>query len=280
LEELLGVTVLGSLPYLGGWRWRHHPEHWVLRAPWSEYSEALRRAYIELTLIGLGGRPRTVAFTSALPGDGKTSTLLALGRLLSETGRRVVAVDLNLRKPTLHRAAKLNVDIGLGEWYDRNLDFRANAKALVYKDPASRLRLIPAGKLTADPGVLLHSQRFAELLAGLWSDFDVVLLDTSPVLAVVDAQIVSALADVTILLVRAGRTPKRSVGEAFALLSRATGVVPQVVFNAADRSEVVPTRGHGLGAYYLIEPGAAASAARQLPGGTGDAGSGSMSAGG
>lgn len=272
LEELLGVALLGTLPALGGWRSRHHPEHWVLNAPWSEYSEALRRAYTELTLIGSAERPRTVAFVSALPGDGKTSTLLALGRLLSETGRRVVAVDLNLRKPTLHKAAKLNVGMGLGEWYDRNLNFGEEIDALAHRDPASRLRLIPAGKLTADPGMLLHSQRFGELLAMLRRNFDVVLLDTPPVLAVVDPQIVSALADATVLLVRAGHTPKRSVLEAFALLSRATGVAPQVILNAADRSEAVPARGHGLGVYYLIEPGVAASAGRRLPDGTGGAG--------
>lgn len=268
LEELLGVTVLGTLPSLGNWRSLRHPEHWVLRAPWSEYSEALRRAYTELSLLTSGDPPRTILFASGLPGEGKTSTVLALGRLLSETGRRVIAIDLNLRKPTLHKAAKLRVGKGLGEWYDQNLDFGKEVGDLVHQDPMSALKLIPAGRLAADPGMLLHSERFAELLVAIRESYDIVLLDSSPVLAVVDAQIISAMADATILLVRAGRTPRRSAVEAFVLLSRAAGIVPQVVLNAADRTEAVPAHGHGLGAYYLIEPSVRAGSVhpfRRLP---------------
>lgn len=263
LESLLGATVLGILPALGSWRVRHHPEHWVLSAPWSEYSEALRRLYTELLLISVGARPRTILFASALPGDGKTSTLLALGRLLSGTGRRVIAIDLNLRKPTLHKAAKLPVDEGLGEWYDQERDVDMAAGNLVYQDSLSALKILPAGRLAADPGVLLQSDRFAELLNVVHSQFDVVLLDSSPVLAVVDAQMISALADATVLLVRAGKTPRRSVIEAFTQLSRVAGIAPQVVLNGADRSELVPARGHGLGVYYLVEP--AGSAALRHP---------------
>jgi Mrp family chromosome partitioning ATPase len=104
--------------------------------------------------------------------------------------------------------------------------------------------------LQADPGVLIGSARFEGLLDTLRRDFDVVLLDSSPLLAVVDAQVLARLADVTVLLVRAGRTTRASVTEAHSLLASACNVPPQVVLNAARQREEVPDYGHGLGAYY------------------------------
>lgn len=107
--------------------------------------------------------------------------------------------------------------------------------------------------MRADPGILLGSARFARLIGSLRVDFDVVLLDSSPVLAVVDAQILACLADTTVLLVREGRAPRACAAEAFALLTRARGIAPRVVLNAARQHEVVSPRGYGLDAYYADE---------------------------
>lgn len=247
LQRLLGNSVLGSLPLLRGrWFRAQSPARWVLRAPYSEYSEALRRMYTQLALANPDTPPRVVLFTSPLPNEGKTSTLLALGRLLAGTGRKVVAVDLNLRKPTLHQAAGLSVDGGLGAWFNAAPD----RPLPLQRDPASDLQLLPLGRLQVDPGVLMGSARFESLLEALRRDFDVVLLDSSPLLAVVDAQVLACLADVTVLLVRAGRTTRASAVEAHALLARTCNVTPRVVLNAARQREEVPDYGHGLGAYY------------------------------
>jgi len=247
LETLLGVSTLATLPLLGpSWRRRSQPSQWVLRAPHCEYSEALRRMHTELLLENLSDPPRVVLFTSPLPSEGKTSTLLALGRLLAGTGKKVIAVDLNLRKPTLHRAAGLPAKAGIGEWFDST----DQAPQRLWQDPQSKLWLLPAGRVRADPGVLLASARFASLLGALRAEFDVVLLDSSPVLAVVDAQILACLADTTVLLVRAGKTTGPSAAEAFALLARVSAAVPHVVLNAARQREAVPAYGHGLSAYY------------------------------
>ena len=144
-------------------------------------------------------------FTSALPGEGKTSTVLALGRLLAGTGRKVVAVDLNLRKPTLHRAAGLSTAVGIGEWFDGPDEARRRS---CYRDPLSDAAAAAGRSRHADPGMLLGSDRFARPAGGMRAEFDVVLLDSSPVLAVVDAQILACLADDAVLLVRADRTPR------------------------------------------------------------------------
>jgi len=262
LEDLLGIDALGALPLLRGpWRGRRQPARWVLRAPRSEYSEALRRMHTELLLENLGDPPRVVLFTSSLPSEGKTSTLLALGRLLAGTGRKVIAADLNLRKPTLHTAAGIADEGGIGEWFDGTDE----APRQLYHDPLSTLCLLPAGQVRADPGILLGSARFARLIGSLRADFDVVLLDSSPVLAVVDAQILACLADTTLLLVREGQTPRACAAEAFALLTRARGIAPRVVLNAARQHEVVPPRGYGLDAYYADEAPRPV-AVRRLPG--------------
>jgi capsular exopolysaccharide synthesis family protein len=247
LEQLLGTPVLAALPQVRGRRIGFHPPvRWVLRAPRSEYSEALRRMYTQLTLADLRNPPRVVLFTSPLPGEGKTTTMLALGRLLAGTGRRVVTVDLNLRKPTLHAAAGVSASSGLGEWF-RAADDRPPP---LYPDPLSTLQVLPAGRLYVDPGVLLTSDRFEGLLATLRRDFDVVLLDSSPLLAVVDAQVLACAVDATVLLVRAGQTTRASAAEAYALLERACTTPLHVVLNAARQRDEVPAYGHGLAAYY------------------------------
>jgi capsular exopolysaccharide synthesis family protein len=208
--------------------------------------------YTQLTLADLRNPPRVVLFTSPLPGEGKTTTMLALGRLLAGTGRRVVTVDLNLRKPTLHAAAGVSASSGLGEWF-RAADDRPPP---LYPDPLSTLQVLPAGRLYVDPGVLLTSDRFEGLLATLRRDFDVVLLDSSPLLAVVDAQVLACAVDATVLLVRAGRTSCASAAEAYALLERACATPLHVVLNAARQRDEVPAYGHGLSAYYPdMEPG-------------------------
>lgn len=253
LERLLGTPPLGSLPLVRNrWAGPVPPPRWVLRAPHSEYSEALRRIHTQLGLNDLHHPPRVVLFTSPLPGEGKTSTLLALGRLLAGTGRRVVAVDLNLRKPTLHTAAGVVAASGLGDWFGAT----DNRPPPLYTDPASTLQVLPAGRVHADPGVLLTSERFEALLAMLRRDFDVVLLDSSPLLAVVDAQVLACAVDATVLLVRAGRTSCASAAEAYALLERACATPLHVVLNAARQRDEVPAYGHGLSAYYPdMEPG-------------------------
>jgi capsular exopolysaccharide synthesis family protein len=247
LQRLLGSPVAGSLPLLRGrWAGFQSPARWVLRAPHSEYGEALRRMHTQLALGDLNSPPRVLLFTSALPGEGKTSTLLALGRLLANTGRKVVAVDMNLRKPTLHQAAGLKVARGLGDWFQA----ADNQRLRLHKDPLSALQVLPAGRLQVDSSVLLSSSWFEAMLISLRRDFDVVLLDSSPVLAVVDAQVLACMADATVLLVRAGRAPRAAVAEAHALLTQTCGAPPRVVLNAATQREEVPDYGHGLGAYY------------------------------
>lgn len=245
LARVLNTPVLASLPLLRGrWMGRQPPARWVLRAPQSEYAEALRRMYLQLVLT-TRSPPQVLLFTSPLPGEGKTSTLLALGRLLAATGRKVVAVDLNLRKPTLHQAAGLSAPVGLGEWLRAN-DGRAPP---CYPDPLSDLQLLPAGRLHVDAGMAMASGRLEVLLAGLRKEFDVVLLDSSPVLAVVDAQVLAGLVDDVVLLVRADRTSRASAAEAFALLEQGP-TPPHVVLNAVRQREEVPAYGHGLSAYY------------------------------
>lgn len=245
LARLLGTSVLAALPRVKGrWLGLQEPPRWVLRAPQSEYAEALRRLYIQLVLT-TRSPPQVVLFTSPLPGEGKTTTLLALGRLLAATGRKVVAVDLNLRKPTLHSAAGLAVPHGLGEWL-RASDGRAPP---CYPDPLSELQLLPAGRVHVDAGVLMASGRLETLLATLRKEFDVVLLDSSPVLAVVDAQVLAGMADDVVLLVRAGHTTRASAAEAYALLEQGP-TPPHVVLNAARHRDEVPAYGHGLSTYY------------------------------
>jgi polysaccharide biosynthesis transport protein len=247
LESTLGVVGTGAIPTLRRRWWRREvPHRAVLRAPHSSYAEALRRVHTTLLLGNPHSPPRLIMVTSALPDEGKTTTVLALGRLLANAGYRVAAVDLNLRRPTLHRAAGIRQGAGFAQWHDEEYEFGA----IMRRDPHSPLDILPAGKLRTDPSLALRSQRFEELMTLLRTNYDVVLLDSSPLLAVAEAQIVAAAADQVVYLVRAGTTTRTACWEGYAYLRAVTSAPPFPVLNAAAPAELY-RRGRGsLAAYY------------------------------
>lgn len=247
LETILGVGGSGVIPALRRRWWRREQApRLVLRAPHSSYAESLRRVHTQLLLGNPDNPPRVIMVTSALPSEGKTTTVLALGRLLATAGYRVAAVDLNLRKPTLHRAAGMRQSAGFAQWHDDEYELNA----VMNRDPQSPLHILPAGKLKADPGMALRSKRFDELMDVLRATYDVVLLDTSPLLAVAEAQIVAAVADQVVYLVRAGSTSRTACWEGYAYLRAVTQLPPFPVLNAAAPGELFRRGRGGLAAYY------------------------------
>jgi len=212
LERLTGLRTLGTVP-----RVRQAPASRVLARPAGALAEALRGLYTALLLGDLDRPPRTLLVTSALPGEGKTGLVSALGRVLARSGRRVLLVDADLRYPHLARTLKLPAAPGLSELLTRQCDLAA----ALYTDPApeleGRLDLLPAGR-ASDPGRLLESDRLGRLIAELAPRYDIVLVDAPPVLAVADPRTLALRVDATVLAVRWARTPRASVQRAVALL--------------------------------------------------------------
>jgi capsular exopolysaccharide synthesis family protein len=155
---------------------------------------------------------RSLMVTSAVPQEGKTLTATNLALTLSESyERRVLAVDADLRHPSLHRQFGLANDVGLA-------DFLRSSEAPYREIEVSpNLSVIPAGRLDTSSVAALSSARMQSLLADAASRFDWVLLDTPPVGLLSDAQLVARVSDAVLLVIAAGQTPyqlvQRAIGE-------------------------------------------------------------------
>lgn len=155
-------------------------------------------------------RTQTVLITSSVPGEGKTSIATSLARLLALGGRRTVIVDADLRYPNVHRAFALKHSPGLAEWVNES----ATMTEVLQEDRPSGAYVVSAGRSPLPPAEILQSPRMRMLLALLADRFDVIIIDSPPVLAVHDAGIIARLADMTVVAVRWGTTTSTALGAA------------------------------------------------------------------
>ena len=186
----------------------------------------------------------TVVITSSLAGEGKTSTCAGLAVSLARAGRRVVAVDVDLRHPNLHRRFDAQNDVGLSDvLHDRvELD---EALQYVEIDPDRGFYFLAAGTTASDPAELLGTARTAKLLDVLSRQADVVLLDTPPVLPVADTLVIGRMAAGAVLVVESRSTPVPTVEQAKSALTRNQTRLLGVVLNKVQPRDQSIEIGYG-----------------------------------
>jgi protein-tyrosine kinase len=182
------------------------------------------------------GGIKTLIITSAVAGEGKSLTAVNLALTLSQSfGRRVLLIDADLRRPSLHDAFQIPLSPGLAEALQPGVPSMAAPVAV-----ASALGVLPAGR-SSDPIRVLSAANLRTVLAAIGGPFDWVLIDTPPVGLLSDAKLVSDHADGVLLIVGAGRAPRGLIRNAVETLGREK--VLGVVLNRADDLAV-------MGGYY------------------------------
>jgi capsular exopolysaccharide synthesis family protein len=171
--------------------------------------------------------PKTIAFTSTLPQEGKTATISNLAVSFAQLEGRVLLIDADLRKPRLSKVFNLRNINGLSSYLAGKHTFNE----VLQKTSIDNIWTIPSGPHPPNPAELLNSKRMKELLAEAKERFTVVLLDTPPVLAVIDPVIVSSLVDSTVFVVRAGKTTRRPLARAVEEVRKAKADIIGIVFN-------------------------------------------------
>ena len=194
-------------------------------------AESIRQLRTNLTFLRPAGRPvrggEVVVVTSALGGEGRTTTALDLARSVAEAGERVLLVEADLRRPTLGAALHLEAGPGLSDVLAGHVE----VAAAVRPGDVDGLSVLPAGTVPPNPAELLGSPRMADVVAALRLGYEKVLLDTPPLLPVTDAAVCSALADGVLLVVRWGRTSRDEVAEAARMLEQVHASVLGSVLN-------------------------------------------------
>jgi len=177
----------------------------MVREPQSIQAESYRSIRTTLLVSSPPGRIKTILFTSPLAREGKSSTLSNLAVALAESNRRVVIVDSDLRKPKQTKifGMRSNNGPGLSEYLSSDLD----AESIARPTEIANLYLVPSGHLPATPIEILTSDRMDGFVAYLKKNFDFILFDAPPILAVSDALAMGPMVDAIILVARGGQTP-------------------------------------------------------------------------
>ena len=171
---------------------------------------------------------RVIMVASAVAGEGKTLTASNLALTFSESyQKRVLLIDADLRRPSLHTVFRLDTALGLGD----GLLSAGGAKMLV-RQVSARLAVLPAGRPSSDPMAGLTSERMRRLLEEAKQSFDWVILDTPPVMLLPDAHLLASMVEGAVLVVRAGSTPHELVKRSAEIIGRSK--ILGVVLNRAD----------------------------------------------
>lgn len=217
IEKDTGLPSLGLVPKLGRFRIRNmKPEIHVQKYPASPISEAIRSIYTNMTLGEKSGHSaRVIQFTSAYPDEGKTTIAQCLAILKRQGGMKTVLIDADMRSPAIHSSFKIKPKPGLAEY----LSGKTALHQIIVQDKKTGVYLIPAGHAKKSPTDLLPSEKLDTLLSDLSEVFDLIILDSPPVLAIPDARIISSKVDMTAFVVKWADTRKEVVRFALKQLS-------------------------------------------------------------
>jgi len=203
----------------------------VEKEPKSIAAESYRTLRTNIQYSSFDKEYRIIVVTSSEPGEGKSTTAGNLALCMAQGDKKVALIDCDLRKPSLHKKFKVSNLVGLSDVIIGKTDLATAAHRY-----NKNLVLLTSGKIPPNPSEMLSSKTMEKLLESLKETFDYIILDTPPVQAVTDSQILSTKADGTILVVKAERTKKDSVENAVNLLKKVNANVIGTVLNGIDVS--------------------------------------------
>jgi len=192
----------------------------VLADPKSEMAEQYRTLRENLLALTPAAPPKVIVVTSAARGEGKSVTTMNLACSLAELpGKRVVVVDADMRRPSLHKLLGIDNQRGLADY----LSGGTMLEMVLQRSKLANLRAVPAGRVPANPAELLGGRGMDDMLARLVRDYDHVLIDTPPVGETLEASVLAPRADATLIAVRMERTSRDAVRHAVELMRKAGG---------------------------------------------------------
>lgn len=242
VEQKLRLAVLGIIPRLG-------PKENLLsvaKDTRSSFSEAYRSVRTALQFATDHGVPKTLLVTSTGPGEGKSTTALALARNFAELGKRVLLIEADMRNPSLHRTLGLQ---GHGVGLSNLLAGGATLSQSTVEAPEERFKVILAGPLPPNPAELLSGSKLVSALTIAREHYDQIIIDGPPVLGLADAPILSNVVEGTLLVVNSSKTRISAAQAALKRLLTARARVVGALLSKYDPK----TAGYGYGYGYQYE---------------------------
>ena len=204
----------------------------VEKEPKSIAAESYRTLRTNIQYSSFDKDYKVIMVTSSEPGEGKSTTSGNLALCLAQGDKKVVLIDCDLRKPSIHKKFKVSNIVGLSDV----IIGKEELVAALHRYNKN-LVILTSGKIPPNPSEMLSSKAMAALIENLKENFDYIILDTPPVQAVTDSQILSTKADGSILVVRSEKTKKESVQNAIGLLKKVNANIIGTVLNGVDNSK-------------------------------------------
>lgn len=202
--------------------------------------EAIDRLKDNVLYYAIDGSKKVIQFESSISGEAKTTTTVNLAVALGESGKKVVVIDLDFRKPRVHRAFRLDNENGISDYLIDKID----KKTLLKQTDYNNVTVISRGSEVQNPTSILTSDKMSNLIEELKNEYDFVLLDCPPVLMISDYIHISRLSDGVIFNMAYGKTKKAQVKEAISLLRKNNIPIIGSVFTFYD-----PKRANSYGDY-------------------------------
>ncbi|PZO40783.1 MAG: capsular biosynthesis protein [Pseudanabaena frigida] len=235
VREIIDIPLLASIPMTEVASLSAMISHGIL--PTSSYyafKEALSSLALNLRYLGTDNMMKVIAFTSSVPSEGKSTLTYNLATILAALGYKVLLVDADMRKPTVHKLTKLSNKVGLSTalatpspWQD----------LIQVADDKGNLHVLTSGSIPPNPMLLLESAKMTALLQEWRQEYDYVLVDTPPVIGITDAQCLTSKVDTFILVAAINRSTRSGISRALEVLSSARANVSGLLINMIGTSD-------------------------------------------
>jgi len=240
LEKATGLPFLGIIPSFSADEPEYNSELFTHDFPKSSITESIRAIRTNITFSAHTSDFSKLLVTSAGPQEGKSTTVINLGIIFAQVGKKVLIIDSDLRRPRIHKAFNVTRGKGLTSFIMEE----AAAGDVVIDSGVPNLSIIPCGPIPPNPSELLGSSRMDEVIAELESMFDIILFDSPPIVAVTDAVVLSKNVDGVVLIVKSGKTTAEMVTKATRQLSDVKSSILGTVLNDFN------IKGEGYRYYY------------------------------
>lgn len=235
VKEIIDVPLLASIPMTEVASLSAMISQGILpSSSYYAFKEALSSLALNLRYLGTDNMMKVIAFTSSVPSEGKSTLTYNLSTILSALGYRVLLVDADMRKPTVHKLTKLNNKTGLSTalatptpWQD----------LIQIADDKGNLHVLTSGSIPPNPMLLLESNKMTALIQEWRQEYDYVLVDTPPVIGITDAQCLSSKVDTFILVAAINRSTRGGISKALEVLSSARANVSGLLINMISSTD-------------------------------------------
>lgn len=205
----------------------------TVKSPQSPIAEAYRTLRTNIQFSSFDNKVQIIVVTSSEPGEGKSTTAANLAVVMAESGAKTILIDCDQRKPSLHKIFSLSNQAGISDLLVGNVEFQEAVKSTEIQN----LDVLTSGTRPPNPAELLASSKMKQFLEGLRQNYEYIIVDTPPIIAVTDAQLLSSYADGCLLVVASSQVDRKTAEKAKELLQKVNAKILGAILNKLEVNE-------------------------------------------